>query len=170
MFDAACVENPGAEIVVKLHPEVVSGRKQGHLAHIRDNADIKVVRDNVNPWSLIEAVDKVYVVTSQVGLEALLAERKVVCFGAPFYAGWGLTDDRVKLDRRHARPTREQLFAAIYFDYSRYVSPVTCHEISFEEAVGWIVNEQRQTLGAKATPTNTSNRIARWLKKRINFH
>ncbi|MBU2531455.1 MAG: hypothetical protein KKB37_01850 [Alphaproteobacteria bacterium] len=142
MLAAARSENLGAEIVVKLHPEVVSGRKQGHLAHIRDDADTRVIRDNVNPWSLIEAVDKVYVVTSQVGMEAVFAKREVVCFGAPFYAGWGLTDDRVSLERRQARPTREQLFAAIYFDYSRYVSPETRREITFEKAAAWIIQQQ----------------------------
>ena len=91
---------------------------------------------------MIEAVDKVYVVTSQMRLEAVLAGRDVVCFGAPFYAGWGLTDDRVGLPRRTARPSLEQLFAAVYFDYSRYISPVTCREISFEQAVDWIVSEK----------------------------
>ena len=142
MLNAARSENPGAEIIVKLHPEVVSGRKQGHLADVIDDADTRVMRSNVNPWALIEAVDKVYVVTSQVGLEAVLAEREVVCFGAPFYAGWGLTDDRVAIERRTATPTREQLFAAIYFDYSRYVSPKTCQEIDFERALDWIIDER----------------------------
>lgn len=146
MFEAACDENPDAEIVVKLHPEVVSGRKQGHLGHVQDDQHIKVVRDNVNPWSLIEAVDKVYVVTSQVGMEALIADREVVCFGAAFYAGWGMTDDRIEMPRRRARPSFEQLFAAIYFDYSRYVSPVSCREISFEEAVDWIVTHKSDRL------------------------
>ena len=58
MMEAARSENPGAEIVVKLHPEVVSGRKQGHLADIADDADTKVIRSNANPWSLIEAVTR----------------------------------------------------------------------------------------------------------------
>jgi capsular polysaccharide export protein len=77
-----------------------------------------------------------------MGMEALLAGRHVVCFGAPFYAGWGLTDDRVGLPRRTATPSLEQLFAAVYFDYSRYISPVTFREITFEQAVDWIVGEK----------------------------
>ena len=156
MLAAARSENPGAEIVVKLHPEVVSGRKKGHLADVVDDKDTRVVRDNVNPWSLIEAVDKVYVVTSQMGLEGLLARREVVCFGAPFYAGWGLTDDRVAILRRKARPSLEQLFAAIYFDYSRYISPETCREISFEAAVDWLILRKSES---------SRQRQARWLKR-----
>ncbi len=114
------------------------------------------MRDNVNPWSLIEAVDKVYVVTSQMGLEGLLARREVVCFGAPFYAGWGLTDDRVAILRRKARPSLEQLFAAIYFDYSRYISPETCREISFEAAVDWLILRKSES---------SRQRQARWLNR-----
>ena len=45
--------------------------------------------------------------------------------GAPFYADWGLTDDRVGLPRRTAAPSLEQLFAAVYFDNSHYISPVS---------------------------------------------
>ena len=158
MLAAARLENPGAEIVVKLHPEVVSGRKKGHLADVVDDADTRVVRENVNPWSLMEAVDKVYVVTSQMGLEGLLAGRDVVCFGAPFYAGWGLTDDRVAIARRAARPSLEQLFAAVYFDYSRYISPETCREISFEAAVDWLI--ARKSAAARAGRTSWLQRAA----------
>jgi capsular polysaccharide export protein len=142
MLDAAKAENPTADILVKLHPEVVSGRKQGHLAGLNDSRLTLIDRD-VNPWSLIETVDKVYVVTSQLGFEAVMARKHVTCFGAPFYAGWGLTDDRQPIARRRARPTLEQLFAAVYFDYSRYVSPETKREISFEAAVEWISRRRR---------------------------
>jgi capsular polysaccharide export protein len=33
-------------------------------------------------------------VSSQLGFEAILAGHRPVTFGVPFYAGWGLTDDR----------------------------------------------------------------------------
>lgn len=149
MLAAARVENPGAEIVVKLHPEVVSGRKQGHLGTVVDDGDTRVVRDNVNPWSLIDVVDKIYVVTSQMGLEGLMAGREVIVFGAPFYAGWGLTDDRVRIERRSARPSLEQVFAAIYFDYTRYISPVSCREIPFEAAVELVLARKAATPGQR---------------------
>jgi capsular polysaccharide export protein len=141
MLAAARTENPDAEIIVKLHPEVVSKRKKGYLSNLSD-PDLRVVDFDVNPWSLIEAVDKVYVVTSQLGLEALMARKRVTCFGLPFYAGWGLTDDRKTISRRTARPSLEQMFAAIYFDYTRYISPVTRKQISFEDAVAWMISER----------------------------
>ncbi len=152
MLRAAIDENPGAEIVVKIHPEVIAGTKQGYLTGLTGNRDIRLVSHNVNPWSLIEAVDKVYVVTSQFGLEAVLGGCEVICFGAPFYAGWGLTDDRVKIARRTAHPTLDQLFAALYFDYSRYVSPVTGDQISFEQAVDWLIDERARLCPARPAP------------------
>src|SRR5919108_2922959 len=134
MLQAAVVENPGAEIIVKTHPEVITYRKKGYLGDV-SRQRIRTISKPVNPWSLMEAVDRVYVVTSQLGFEALLAGCQVTCFGAPFYAGWGLTDDRVPIPRRTARPTLEQLFAAVYLEYARYFSPYDGQQISFEQAI-----------------------------------
>lgn len=158
MLEVAKAENPSAEILVKLHPEVLSGRKQGHYADLSDPR-LKLIDREVNPWSLIEIVDKVYVVTSQLGFEAVMARKHVVCFGAPFYAGWGLTDDRCVIARRQARPTLEQLFAAVYFDYSRYISPETRKEITFEDAVAWIARERHRFTAAKLAEHRKSRSV-----------
>jgi capsular polysaccharide export protein len=152
MLAAAERENPGAEIIVKIHPEVVSGRKAGYLADV-DRNRYTVVDVSVNPWALIEAVDRVYVVTSQLGFESLLAEKRVTCFGAPFYAGWGLTDDRIALPRRTARPSLEQLFAAAYFDYAVYVDPATGKRVSFEETVAALVDERGRIECSRPEPS-----------------
>ena len=62
----------------------------------------------------MEAFDEVYVATSQMGFEALLMGKVVHTFGAPFYAGWGLTIDHGDIPgRRKGRPTLEQMFAAL---------------------------------------------------------
>ena len=43
--------------------------------------------------------------TSLLGFEALLRNKRVVTYGAPFYAGWGLTHDLGHPPtRRVARP------------------------------------------------------------------
>lgn len=151
MLAAARAENPDAELIVKTHPEVVSGRKQGYLGHAT-GPGIRLLSDAVNPWSLLEAVDRVYVVSSQLGFEALMAGLPVVCFGAPYYAGWGLTDDRIVIQRRTARPTLEQLFSALYFDYARYVTP-DGQRIEFEDAVEWVVSKRAEVAGRGREPT-----------------
>ena len=79
----------------------------------------------VNPITLLKRARHVYVCTSQLGFEALLVGKDVTCFGAPFYAGWGLTDDRAKVPRRGRQRSVDQLVAATLLLYPRYVHPVT---------------------------------------------
>ncbi len=120
LAEAAIAENPGALLIAKLHPEVVAGTKRGYLGPLAGRPGIHVLTGNINPWSLLELRPKVYTVSSQLGFEALLAGCRVVCFGVPFYAGWGLTDDRRAVPRRTRRCTRDELAAAVYLRYSRY--------------------------------------------------
>ena len=88
------------------------------------------------PLSFVEAFDEVYVATSQMGFEALLMGKVVHTFGAPFYAGWGLTIDHGDIPgRRKGRPTLEQMFAAAYLKLCRYVNPVTKSRIALAEAI-----------------------------------
>jgi capsular polysaccharide export protein len=120
MLAAAREENPGGEIVAKLHPEVASGAKRGYLAEAAAQGADRVLSAPVNPWALLEAVDKVYTVSSQLGFEALLAGKPVVAFGMPFYAGWGLTDDRVSCPRRTRKASLLDLVHAVFFRYCRW--------------------------------------------------
>ena len=134
MLAAALDENPGAEVVLKLHPDSLSGRRRGYFDAIRPSDRIRLVAETVNPWSLLDAMDQVYTVSSGLGFEAALAAKPVVCFGSPFYAGWGFTDDRGRAGPRAAAATPQRLFAAFYLRYSRYFDAYRRTEISFEEA------------------------------------
>jgi len=144
MLTAAYAENPQATIYVKTHPEVTSGRKGGYLTHVQDDARTVVLRQAVNPLSLIEQMDKVYVVTSTMGFEALLAGKPVSVFGLPWYAGWGATDDRQVCARRTRKRTVDELFAAAYFHYTRYLDPVTHQRGTIFDVIEWLVR-QRET-------------------------
>lgn len=134
MLAAALAENPDAEILVKGHPEVALGRKRGHLAEPARAAGLRFLAERVNPWCLLERVDRVYTVSSGLGFEALCAGLPVTCFGLPFYAGWGATDDRRSCPRRSRRRSAEEIFAAAYLRYSRYLDPWDRRPIDFEEA------------------------------------
>ena len=82
--------------------------------------------ENLNPISLLQAVDEVYVVSSQMGIEALLCGKKVVCYGIPFYSGWGLTIDRgFGSSVRHKKRALEELFYAAYLKFTYYFNPAT---------------------------------------------
>ncbi|TNF95116.1 MAG: capsular polysaccharide biosynthesis protein [Gammaproteobacteria bacterium] len=134
MLNAALQEHPDAEIIIKCHPDVISGIKQGHL-HATPKDNVRILFQDVNPIQLIQQVDHVYVVTSQMGFEALMAGKPVTCFGAPFYAGWGLTDDRIDIPRRSQKRSLEQVFAAAYILYSNYVDPETGSPCEVERVI-----------------------------------
>ena len=95
MLAAARAEHPRAEILIKVHPAVQAGRRVGHFSPVDEDHRTRLLTAPCNPISLLQEVDQVYVVSSQMGLEALLVGVPVTCFGVPFYAGWGLTDDRL---------------------------------------------------------------------------
>ena len=138
MLAAAQRENPGAEVLVKGHPDVLSGKKRGYLVEPADAAAVRVIAGNVNPLALVEQVDRVYVVTSQLGFEALLVGKPVSCFGAPFYSGWGLTEDRVRIVRRARRRSVVELFYAAYLRYARYVNPDTGARCELEDTIAYL--------------------------------
>lgn len=148
MLAAALDENPQATVYVKTHPEVTSGRKGGYLTGVQPDVRTVVLRDAVNPMSLIAQMDKVYVVSSTMGFEALLASKSVVCFGVPWYAGWGVTDDRqpqhaAMLRRAVRRRSVDELFAAGYMRYTRYLNPETRQLGSIADVTVWL-NRQRE--------------------------
>jgi len=138
MLRAARAEHPDAEILIKTHPDVLAGRKRGFLGAAHRDARTQVIGDVVNPIDMLEQVDHVYVATSQLGFEALMLGKTVTCFGVPFYAGWGLTDDRVKVSRRTHKRDLYEVFAAAYLRYARYVNPATGRRGTLEDLIGHI--------------------------------
>jgi capsular polysaccharide export protein len=125
MLDTALAENPGADVRVRIHPDCLSGHKKSCLLEAATARGVPLESRHVSWASLARRAARVYIATSQAGLEALIQGVPVTCFGLPFYAGWGLTDDRMPIPRRQARPTLEQLVAAAYIRYCRYVDPLT---------------------------------------------
>ena len=146
MLAAARTENPQATIYVKTHPEVSSGRKRGYLTGVQDDARTVVLRQAANPLSLIERMDRVYVVTSTMGFEALLAGKPVSVFGLPWYAGWGATDDRQTCARRTRLRSVDELFAAGYFHYARYLDPVTHRRGTIFDVIDWLIQQRRMAV------------------------
>ncbi len=121
MLDIALKEHSCADIYIKVHPEVISGRKQGYLVQLKFPKNVKLIKECFNPYELFENFDVIYTVTSQMGFEALLAGREVRTFGIPFYAGWGLTKDEMVCERRKRRIEVLKLFSASYMIYPKYL-------------------------------------------------
>jgi len=161
MLAVARAENPQATIYVKAHPEVSLGRKGGYLTAVQSDRRTVVLRDAVNPMSLFKKIDTVYVVTSTMGFEALLAGKPVVCFGVPWYAGWGLTDDRCKDSpawaRRNRRRSVDELFAAAYIHYTRYLDPLTHRRGNITDVIHWLVRQK--DMARQMHGVNRRNRV-----------
>ena len=150
MFQTALQENPDAEIWVKTHPDVLSGKKRGYLGHLSSNAEnVRLLAQDINPISLLLQVDKVYCATSQMGFEALLCGKPVATFGLPWYAGWGVSDDRhadiaaLAAQNRRAPRTLTQLFAAAYLQYSRYINPNTGEAGTLFDVIDYLAAARR---------------------------
>lgn len=111
---------PDAYILYKPHPDVESGNRTGFVSitEALRYAD-HVIRD-ARMDRLLEVVDEVHTLTSLTGFEALLRGVAVYTYGGPFYAGWGLTTDRLIFPRRTARLDRDALVAGTLLLYPAY--------------------------------------------------
>lgn len=127
MLEAAIEENPGRKVVLKVHPEVATGRKRGHfdLAKVRRIEEVIVLASDAHPISFLEGASAVYTVTSQLGFEALMWGRRVRTFGMPFYGGWGLTGDDLPPPSRRGKAVLPALVHAALVEYPRYTDPET---------------------------------------------
>lgn len=129
-------EHPGARIVIKTHPETQGGHRPGHFGDADCDSSITLCTDPISPWTLMEGAVAVYTVSSQLGFEAIFAGHKPCVFGQPFYAGWGLSDDRNPVARRTRTLTRAQLFAAAMLEYPVWYDPYHDRIGRFEDALG----------------------------------
>lgn len=125
LLEAVRAEHPDACILYKPHPDVVAGHRKGAVP----KAALERLADAVLPEAgiaaLIGAVDEVHTLTSLAGFEALLRGKPVVTWGRPFYAGWGLTEDRDPPEGRGTPRTLDELVAAVLILTPRYLDPVT---------------------------------------------
>ena len=145
MLNAALERYPAANILVKTHPDVLAGRKKGCLTEEARRRGLRILASDCTPLSLLRQVDVVYVVTSQMGFEALMLEKEVHCFGLPFYAGWGLTVDEGPVSPRRTRKrSLLEVFAAACVLYARYVNPVQETRTGILQVLDLLAEQRRQ--------------------------
>lgn len=127
LLEAVRAENAEAILLYKPHPDIEAGLRPGKIAEAQTLADL--VLDEIGADTALDLADQVWTITSGLGFEALMRGLKVTTLGAPFYAGWGLTEDRGPVPERRLavqpRPTLDQLVHAALIAYPRYLDPVT---------------------------------------------
>lgn len=153
LIEAVRAANPDAYIIYKPHPDVEAGLRIGAVKNAAEIADM--VAENTAILPLIEAADEIWTMTSLTGFEALIRGKKVVCYGLPFYAGWGLTTDLgPRTARRKAKPSLPALAHAVLIDYPMYLDPKTGKACAPELLVerlqeGWVKPRLRLKILAK---------------------
>lgn len=118
---------PNAYLVYLPDPEGLAGWSPSRWCKEARIADLVAL--NTSAEVLLQAVDRVAVISSPVGFQALVRGLPVTCFGTPFYAGWGLTEDRdpdwdTRAHRRPPRPLDALLWGALV-EGTRYASSTT---------------------------------------------
>lgn len=152
------VDFPDDIIIYKPHPDVEAGLRAGkadnhHLADL-------VASDVAMPdcLDILGEHDRVHTISSLTGFEALLRHKKVVCYGLPFYAGFGLTCDVVETDnlpkltaltrrkREHLPPLDlDSLIYATLIDYPIYRLPHGVGLATPENVIDYLYHHKKPT-------------------------
>jgi hypothetical protein len=101
---------PGYDVVLKEHPMSVGRNTLSQLRRLKRRRNVRLVSPYVSSHELMQRAAAIAVISSTVGLEALLYEKPVLTIGQPFYAGYGVT-----LDVDSFREIREAVPALLRF-------------------------------------------------------
>ncbi|OEF51348.1 hypothetical protein A1OW_09880 [Enterovibrio norvegicus] len=128
-------ENPSADVIYRPHPDVFLGYQKSRIRKKSIEEYARLVSPNEPFISSLESVDHVYTISSLSGIEAVLRGIKVTTLGAPFYSGWGLTDDRVEISRRNRNLNLVEFFNIAYILYPKYLGCLNNSSIGLQAAL-----------------------------------
>lgn len=145
MLDAALAENPDCQVVVKVHPDIFTHGKTGYFdpRELGSRPRVQMIAEECHAVRLIRQAEAIYTVTSQMGFEGILWGKRVRCFGMPFYAGWGVTDDELKAPARRGPVTIEQLVNGALIKAPRYLNPETGERWDVEQAIAFAAGRRQ---------------------------
>ncbi len=130
--------NPDAFVIYRPHPDVEAGHRAGHLREAEVMRYADYISRGGSITTLMTQVAEIHTLTSLAGFEGLLRGCRVVTYGVPFYAGWGLTTDlgAVPCVRRNRSLSIEALVAGTLLLYPLYIDPVTQLPCEVETLLG----------------------------------
>ena len=136
----AARENPDADVLYKIHPDYLAGHRTPRSSTAEIEGLCRIVGDEVPLDALLPGMDRLYTFTSLSGFEALMRGVPVTTLGMPFYAGWGVTDDRAPApERRDRERSVAEIFAAAYLLYPTYLDPETGERTDLEATLDRIL-------------------------------
>jgi hypothetical protein len=112
----------GHDLVLKEHPVAIGRTPVRMLRRLARIHNVRIVDPHVGSQGLIDRSAAVAVISSTVGLEALLHAKPVLTMGAPFYSGYGVTLDidsfreirRAVPELLDFRPDRERILQFLH--------------------------------------------------------
>lgn len=134
------------KIFLKTHPDVIAGKKKGCFEKLYHHQNVKII-NNISLTTLLEKKPKVIALTSLSGFEALLYDCDVTLYGLPWYAGYGLTEDKHKdaeaLSLRRKAMPLSHLFYVAYMKYPIYLDPNTQKKSNFWRIAHYLARTAR---------------------------
>lgn len=131
---------PDAFLIYRDHPDTVVGNRPGRLdAETARLVDARA--EGIDITACVDACDILATMTSLTGFEALLRGKRVMTWGRPFYAGWGLTEDALTFPRRTRRVDLDTLIAEALMRYPLYVTP-DGYPCEAEDLARWLANPE----------------------------
>lgn len=135
---------PDRPIYAKIHPDVILGKKKSFLQPLlKHYPRLKILPEVISIQSLFTNKPIVYTVSSQLGLEALLYDCQVHCFGVPFYASRGLTIDYKKPLYNRKKVSLKTLSYAALIDYCYYIHPETHQNCEIETLLDFLIIDKQ---------------------------
>lgn len=83
----------GHDLVLKEHPMSVGRNSIRLMRRLRTRPNVRLVEPHTSSHELIKRAEAIAVISSTVGIEALLYDKPVLTLGEPFYSGYGVTLD-----------------------------------------------------------------------------
>jgi hypothetical protein len=83
----------GYDLVLKEHPMSIGRNRLGLLTRLRRIPNARIVAPHTSSHELMQRGRAIAVISSTVGLEALMYGKPVLTMGQPFYSGYGVTVD-----------------------------------------------------------------------------
>ncbi len=113
--------HPDAYLIYKPHPDVLAKLRKKGQQEDQASTFCDAIVGNVDLDMLFTQIDELHTMTSLMGFEALLRNVPVTCYGLPFYAGWGLTTDKIHCKRRQRNLSLNELVYGALIAYPRYM-------------------------------------------------
>lgn len=104
----------GYDLVLKEHPMSIGRNRLALLRRLRRIPNARLVEPHTSSHDLVQRSEAVAVISSTVGLEALMHGKGVLTLGQPFYSGYGVT-----LDIDSFREIREKVPELLEFQPDR---------------------------------------------------